>query len=533
MAEGLLATSGTGLFYAGLIGNTGADIGLAWSGSTNSRFRFVTTDAGGTVGIELGRFEWTGVSNGYLGVGDWAGLTLIPDERLDLTDRTIRLRHFMASPPVGSGTDYDRTTDPLVDRFLAADPADGRVYWKTLSNGCDWQVLGANSDVVTAYTGNPCPPQDAANVGIGTSTPFAKLQLERNASTQPLLDIGILIRLSTPSANNTGLASEVTGAASGFNFGVTGTADNGGRDYGVAGSALNTGFNVGVFGLAERYTCPDWAVGVWGRVDNFDPTCSDAWAGYFEGDIQTIGTSWATGAHFTGSDAILKTNVQALSGALSTIAQLQPRTYEYLVNDFPLMGFPAGSHPGFIAQELEAVLPELVRQTNVAARFDSLGNETTPALPLKAVNYDGLIPYLVAGMQEQQAQIAGLQQQLANCCAIDDGTRMQHGTGIGYIDNALQPSAQANAPLTKDDLVVIPNPFQDNPTISYRIGTTGRAQLRVSSSEGRDMGLLFDAGMQAGQHTLVWNTSGMAVGTYWLTLTLDGVRITEQAVKVH
>ena len=46
------------------------------------------------------------------------------------------------------------------------------------------------------------------------------------------------------------------------------------------------------------------------------------------------------------------------------------------------------------------------------------------------------------------------------------------------------------------------------------------------------MGTLLDVGIREGQHTMVWNTTGMAAGTYWLTLTLDGQRITEHAVKL-
>jgi len=106
-------------------------------------------------------------------------------------------------------------------------------------------------------------------------------------------------------------------------------------------------------------------------------------------------------------------------------------------------------------------------------------------------------------------------------------------SNIGYIDNALRSEAIGLLDLTKDDLVIRPNPFTENPTISYRLATTGRAQLRVSDAQGRAMGTLLDAGMREGQHTMVWNTTGMAAGTYWLTLTLDGDRITEQAVKVE
>lgn len=125
-------------------------------------------------------------------------------------------------------------------------------------------------------------------------------------------------------------------------------------------------------------------------------------------------------------------------------------------------------------------------------------------------------------------------QQLSACCLLNDGSLMQaqDPDAIGYIDNT-QRAAEVARQLAANELLVIPNPFRHNPTINYRLGTDGRAQLRVSDAQGRAMGVLLDAGTVAGQHSMVWNTEGMAAGTYWLTLTVDGQRITEQAVKVQ
>ena len=131
-----------------------------------------------------------------------------------------------------------------------------------------------------------------------------------------------------------------------------------------------------------------------------------------------------------------------------------------------------------------------------------LGFFASPATDLLAVNYIEVIPLLVGGHQEQDALIATLQtqvaaqqqqittilQQLTACCNIVGGPLLQgqDSTGtIGYIDNA---ASTGNAhSLQTDELVVTPNPFTENPTISYRIGTSGRAQLRVSSASSRDI----------------------------------------------
>lgn len=56
-------------------------------------------------------------------------------------------------------------------------------------------------------------------------------------------------------------------------------------------------------------------------------------------------------------------------------------------------------YAGVIAQDLEKVLPHLVRTD------DSLGN--------KLVDYQALIPYLIEAIKEQQEQIEGLTRQLS------------------------------------------------------------------------------------------------------------------------
>jgi hypothetical protein len=99
------------------------------------------------------------------------------------------------------------------------------------------------------------------------------------------------------------------------------------------------------------------------------------------------------------SDSRLKYNIKPFTGALDLLGQLQPKSYFYRTEELASLGLPAGLHHGLIAQEVERVMPELVRTHS--EHTDAAGVTTT----YKGVNYNGLIPVLIKGMQEQQMQI--------------------------------------------------------------------------------------------------------------------------------
>jgi hypothetical protein len=114
---------------------------------------------------------------------------------------------------------------------------------------------------------------------------------------------------------------------------------------------------------------------------------SSNWAGYFEGNVHATGTvTWT-------SDGRLKRNVANLGYGLSEVLQLRPVTYRW--KDKP----ERGQQLGFIAQEVESVLPELVSTDKDAEQT-------------KGLNYVGLVPVTIKAIQEQQAKIDQQQRQI-------------------------------------------------------------------------------------------------------------------------
>ena len=100
-------------------------------------------------------------------------------------------------------------------------------------------------------------------------------------------------------------------------------------------------------------------------------------------------------AFYYSSDERLKKNIMEIadSAALKDVLALQPVTYDW---KNPASG--AGTQLGFIAQQVEKVVPELVT-TNASTTF-------------KAVDYAKVAPLLVGAVQAQQAQIDAQQKEI-------------------------------------------------------------------------------------------------------------------------
>jgi hypothetical protein len=95
--------------------------------------------------------------------------------------------------------------------------------------------------------------------------------------------------------------------------------------------------------------------------------------------------------------------------------QLKAKTYEYKrSNDLVKMNLPEGEQIGLIAQDIEKVLPELIKETqfNSLEKKDGETQADGTTISYKGVNYIGMIPVLINAIQEQQAQIEDLKKQI-------------------------------------------------------------------------------------------------------------------------
>ncbi len=90
------------------------------------------------------------------------------------------------------------------------------------------------------------------------------------------------------------------------------------------------------------------------------------------------------------SDARFKRGVQPITNPVNLLLQLKGVSYYFDKTRFPANGFPDGLQYGFLAQEVEKVLPSVVH---------------TDEKGYKSVNYIEIIPLLTETVKEQQQQL--------------------------------------------------------------------------------------------------------------------------------
>ena len=135
------------------------------------------------------------------------------------------------------------------------------------------------------------------------------------------------------------------------------------------------------------------------------PTGGLGWGGLFLNDLGY------TGFFGVASDKNVKKNIEPLTGssALSKILAMKAYSYEY---KYDFLG-SGDKQYGFLAQELEEVVPEIVKEKDfspMAARSGEVNLEGE--YKIKSVSTVSIIPFLVEGMKEQQQMIDELRKEI-------------------------------------------------------------------------------------------------------------------------
>ena len=105
------------------------------------------------------------------------------------------------------------------------------------------------------------------------------------------------------------------------------------------------------------------------------------------------------------ADTEIKKNVTSIETALQKIIKLEPKAFEYDTNKYKHLALKPGKQYGFMAEDLMAVFPELVKEKSQQYMFGKNAYRNTF---VKTIDAESLIPVLVASIQEQQRQIEEL-----------------------------------------------------------------------------------------------------------------------------
>jgi hypothetical protein len=322
--------------------------------------------------------------------------------------------------------------------------------------------------------------------------------------------------------------------ANSFNIGVRGEANNAaGSNYAVYGvSAGTSGVNYGGRFEAGGAAVPNYAV-----YAETDTTATGNYAGYFVGDVLV------TGAIINPSDVNLKEHIDTIRNADSLLSLLRPVYFNYKqTGNAAALNLNPLRQMGLIAQEVEAVIPAIVKDVLHPAVYDSAGTAVHPSFTYKTVDYEKIIPLLVGGYKGQQLEIDSLLKNDRLQDSVNRYVQAQNANLQSQLDaltdriNACCSGRQAQADAHPDAVSInielkdgqsivleqnVPNPFAEQTTISYYLpDNTGKAQLLFYNAQGK---LIQSAELvQKGKGQLNVFAGDLSSGMYTYTLVVDG-----------
>ncbi|UPT67789.1 MAG: tail fiber domain-containing protein [Sphingobacteriales bacterium JAD_PAG50586_3] len=398
---------------------------------------------------------------------------------------------------------------------------------------------------------------DTGNVGIGTSTPEDKLTVIGEVGFKnDLTDLNTYI-IRTPGGEPEIGQLDSTGRFAGFqsNVNYTKLIKYGGGNEFVFDNT--TGFvGIGTTPTAKLQVYANYDVAGPTKAGYFYATgnattnygihayapVDTGYAAYLQGDVMVTGTL------YTPSDEKLKTNIRPLeNNTLAKINNLGVGSYEFNSNMQGKHNFAKGPQIGIMAQDIERQWPHLVNTDKHPTVTDPTDSTAVPVMDeFKVVNYTGLIPVLVKGIQEldskvntlkptttdsvikalaaQNAVLKAENEDLKKDVASIKDVLAKFGDDLQYCcfnhDNNNQRPTGDGSILEQNN----PNPFTENTVIRYYISQQAtNASIRVVNLNGTILNTFKIDSKGAGQILISGNS--MQAGTYVYELIVDGKQV--------
>jgi hypothetical protein len=200
------------------------------------------------------------------------------------------------------------------------------------------------------------------------------------------------------------------------------------------------------------------------------------------------------------------------------------------------MNLPQGTHYGLVAQDVEKVLPGLVKDskfdlmkpvqhtivTNAknsdAQTVAAIMTKTGETIDFKALNYTELIPVIIKAVQEEEAVIQQQQQQ------IDELKQL--------VSVLASNASDAKAPNTGNVYLLqnSPNPFNQNTIIRCDVpSSVKKAQLIIYSANGQ---LMKSYTLTNGMNNVTVTAGTLSSGQYSYSLLADGKKFDTKSMTI-
>lgn len=290
------------------------------------------------------------------------------------------------------------------------------------SSDVDFGTTGDDPNAKLHLTINFAPRltiSEKGNVGIGTISPLSNTKLQvagdslRTAyftSTHNSLSSSAILKTEAlggvSNFNATGIeiaqnGTEGRGRGLLINSGYIGAevysvdANFGVNNYGIISTATSDADCWGFYGVANGSGILGTKIGVYGSASGG----ATRWAFYGIGNAFLSGGTWQT------SDERFKRNISAVGTMSEKLLQLEPRAYHFDTAQYSYMSLPSEKQFGFIASNMKAVFPDLVKRVTVHKERPA-SDKGVESTDFDAVNYTGLIPVLTQAINEHSKEIA-------------------------------------------------------------------------------------------------------------------------------
>lgn len=322
------------------------------------------------------------------------------------------------------------------------------------------------------------------NVGIGTTTPGAKLEVAGTIKSSSLAGTGTRM-VVTDASGNVSSQTIPSGADNLGNHTATTALNLNGNIINNVGAYIAFNNSATIYQFGANLYMPQY-LGVGGGSPGYT--------------LDVSGNINYTGSLTNNSDMRFKKNITNLNSTLQKVLSLKTYSYLYDQQKFPERKFNDKLHFGVLAQEIKEVFPNLVSE-------DKNG--------YYSVNYVEIIPLLISAMKEQQEMIENQNQKIA-----DLENKINTTTSTDNSDRKSEITIEKGTQLLQN----IPNPFSESTTINYTLPeNVNSASIIIFDLQGKQI-KKFDL-QQRGQGSILVQAGELYAGMFVYTLVVDGKEI--------